>query len=261
VINTGAMFERSQMGGHFLSPKLGVTYKVSGQESIRFNVSKAVRTPDLSDQYFKWHYVLSSGKTSPTAYAVNGEEEEKITSYEVGFYRHWPSQGLSLDVKLYHDEVQDMVMSQKLFTAISGKDSPIEEGVVEDVNINGVELELDWRFQSGAITRFTYAYQDTQTANVKLKEATTPIMMSFFGSQPLSDRLAVNGYFWYGSELNNREYKFLNSWLSYKFALGGYSKATMGVGMETRLDENALVSRHNNLTKDTFAYVFTNVTF
>ncbi|MCW4627935.1 TonB-dependent receptor domain-containing protein [Marinomonas rhodophyticola] len=243
-----------------MSPKFGVAYKLSEQESFRFNVSEAVRTPDLADQYFKWHYVLFSGEVSPTTYAVKGEKEEKITSYEIGYYHYWSNQGLSTDIKLYHDKVQDMVLSQKLFTAYT-VDSPIEEGVVEDVNINGVELELDWRFQSGAITRFTYAYQDTQTDNVKLKDATTPIMMSFFGSQPLGDRFAVNGYFWYGSELNNREYKFLNSWLSYKLALGGYSKATMGVGMETRLDDNALVSRHNNLTKDTFAYVFTNITF
>lgn len=260
VVNSGAMFERSQMGGSFLSPKFGVAYKLSEQESFRFNVSEAVRTPDLADQYFKWHYVLSNGDVSPTTYALKGEKEEKITSYEIGYYYYWPNQGLSTDIKLYHDKVRDMVLSQKLFTAYTA-DSPIEEGVVEDVNINGVELELDWRFQSGAITRFTYAYQDTQTDNVKLKDATTPIMMSFFGSQPLGDRFAVNGYFWYGSELNSREYKFLNTWLSYRLALGGYSKATMGVGMETRLDDNALVSRHNNLTKDTFAYVFTNITF
>jgi|GEM_PF-1563676 iron complex outermembrane receptor protein len=260
IVNTGAMFERSQMGGSFLSPTFGATYKLSEQESLRFNVSKAVRTPDLADQYFKWHYVLSSGEVSPTTYAVNGEKEEKITSYEIGYYHYWPNQGLSTDIRLYHDKVRDMVLSKKLFTAYVA-DSPVEEGVVEDVIINGAELELDWRFQSGAITRFTYAYQDTKTDNVKLKESTTPIMMSFFGSMPLTDRLAINGYYWYGKELAGRDYEFINSWLSYKFALGGYSKATMGVGMEARLDDNALVSRHNNLTEDAFAYVFTNVTF
>jgi iron complex outermembrane receptor protein len=260
VVNAGAMFENSQMGGEFLSPKFGVTYKLSEQESIRFNVSKAVRTPDLSDQYFKWHYVLSSGEESLTAYADNGEEEEKITSYEVGYYHYWPSQGLSLDVKLYHDEVEDMVLSKKLFTAFTS-DAPIEEGVVEDVNINGAELELDWRFRSGAITRFTYAYQDTQTDNVTLLKATTPVMISFFGSLPLTERWALQSYYWYGKELGGKDYELLNTWLSYRLSLGGYSKATMGIGMETRLDNNALVSRHNNMTEDTFAYVFTNITF
>ncbi|QUX92525.1 TonB-dependent receptor [Marinomonas sp. A3A] len=260
VVNAGAMFERSQMGGKFLSPKFGVTYKLSEQESIRFNTSKAVRTPDLSDQYFKWHYVLSSGEESFTAYADKGEEEEKITSYEVGYYHYWPSEGLSLDVKLYHDEVQDMVLSQKKFTAYQA-DAPVEEGVVEDVNINGVELELDWRFRSGAITRFTYAYQDTQTDNASLKEATTPVMVSFFGSLPLTDRWTVQSYYWYGKEFGGNDYELLNAWFSYRLSLGGYSKATMGVGAETRLDDNALVSKHNNMTEDTFAYVFTNITF
>ena len=260
LINAGAMFEHSQMGGEFLSPKLGMTYKLSEQESIRFNVSKAVRTPDLSDQYFKWHYVLSNGEESYTTYAKNGEEEEKITSYEVGFYRYWPSHGLSLDVKLYHDEVQDMVLSKKLFTAFTS-DAPIEEGVVEDVDINGLEVEFDWRFQSGAITRFTYSYQDTQTDNAALIKSTTPIMLSFFGSVPIAERWAVQSYYWFGKELGGKNCELLNTWLSYRLSLGGYSKATMGIGAETRLDNNALISKHNNMTEDTFAYVFTNITF
>ncbi|WP_254682346.1 TonB-dependent siderophore receptor [Marinomonas sp. FW-1] len=260
VLNTGAMLERSQMGGTFLSPKLGATYKLSENESFRFNASNAVRTPDLSDQYFKWHYVLSTGESSYTTYADQGEREEKITSYEIGYYHYWLDQGLSMDVKLYHDSVQDMVLSRKYFSN-AGSDSAIEEGVTEDVSINGLELELDWRSRSGGMTRFTYAYQDTQTDNSKLLDSTSPIMMSLFSSQPLTDKLFINGYYWYGKELNGRNYEFVNSWLSYKMSLGGYSTATMGLGLEARLDGNALVSYHNNLDEDTFFYVFSNITF
>jgi iron complex outermembrane receptor protein len=179
----------------------------------------------------------------------------------VGYYHYWPSQGLSLNIKLYHDEVKDMVLSKKLFTALGSSDKPIEEGVIEDVDINGVEVELDWRFRSGAITRFTYAYQDTQTENTDLIRSTTPVMVSFFGSLPLTDKWSAQGYYWYGKALVGSDYEFLNTWLSYKLSLGGSSKVTMGVGMEARLDNNALVSKHNNFTEDAFAYIFTNVNF
>ena len=260
VINTGAMLENTQMGGTFLSPKFGVTYKISEQEAVRFNVSKAIRTPDLSDQYFKWHYVLSNGESSYTTNADQGEDAEKITSYEIGYYHYWPGQGLSIDAKLYHDEIKDMVLSRKYFSQ-GGVDAALEEGVVENIDINGVEFELDWRFRSGAMTRFTYAYQDTQTDNKRILDSTSPVMMSFFGSQPLMEQWFLNGYYWYGEKLNGKDYEYLNTWLSYKLSLGGYSKATMGFGMEARLDGNALVSRHNNLDKDTFYYVFSNVTF
>ncbi len=261
VINAGAMLEHSEISDTFLSPKLGVTYKLSEQESVRFNVSKAVRTPDLSDQYFNWHYVLSNGESSTTTYAKNGEEEEKITSYELGYYHYWPSQALSMDIKLYHDEVQDMVLSRKKFTAIGSSDASIEEGVTEDVDINGVEVEFDWRFESGVMTRFTYAYQDTQTENNKLLKTTTPIMMSFFYSMPLTEKWFYQGYYLYANKLGGNDYKLFNTWLSYNVSLGGYSKATFGVGVEARLDDNALVSMHNNLAEDAFGYIFTNVTF
>ncbi|MCW8357013.1 TonB-dependent receptor [Marinomonas pontica] len=265
VLNTGAMLEHTQMGGTFLSPKLGLTYKLSERESIRFNASKAVRTPDLSDQFFKWHYVLSSGESSYTTYADEGESEEKITSYEMGYYHYWPTQGLSLDVKLYRDDVSDMVLSQKYFffdgDLSFGVDGALEEGVTEDAIITGAELELDWRFRSGAMTRFTYAYQDTQTENKRLLDSTSPVMTSFFASLPLTEQWFINGYYWYGEALNSRDYEFLNAWVSCKLSLGGYSKATMGLGVETRLDGNALVNRHNNLDEDTFYYVFSNITF
>ncbi|MBR7889018.1 TonB-dependent receptor [Marinomonas sp. A79] len=261
VINTGAMLERSQMSDIFLSPKLGVTYKLSEQESFRFNVSQAVRTPDLSDQFMKWHYVLSNGASSTTTYAQDGEKEEKITSYELGYYHYWPSEGVSFDVKLYQDQVKDMVLSRKYFSAFSKVDAPIEEGVTEDVTINGVEVELDWRFRSGALTRFTYAYQDTDTDNKRLIDATTPVMISLFGSVPISDRWSLQSYYWYGKELGGYDYELLNTWFSYKLPLGGYSKARMGIGMETYLNNNALVSKHNNYTDDSFAYIFTSISF
>ena len=129
------------------------------------------------------------------------------------------------------------------------------------MTIRGAEIELDWRFRSGAMTRFTYAYQDTQTQNASLLESTTPNMMSLFGSVPFADVWAVNGYYFYADKLANKNYQFLNTWLSYRLALGGYSKATLGIGMEARLDKNALVRKHNNLADDRFAYVFTNITF
>ncbi|AEF54108.1 TonB-dependent receptor plug domain-containing protein [Marinomonas posidonica] len=261
VLNTGAMLEHSELSGTFLSPKLGVTYKLSEQDSLRFNVSKAVRTPDLSDQHFRWHFVLSNGDSSTVTYADEGEEEEKITSYELGYYRYWPTNGLSLDIKLYHDEVDEMVLSSKVFSALSGTDAPIEEGVTEDVIIDGVELELDWRSRSGAITRFTYAYQDTQTDNSTLERATTPIMMSLFSSLPLSDHWSIQGYYWYGKELGGRDYQVANSWLAYRHSFGLYSKATFGTGVEVRLDDNALVSRNNVLEKDAYTYVFASLTF
>jgi iron complex outermembrane receptor protein len=260
VINTGAMLEHSKMAGTFLSPKLGVTYKLSEQESIRMNTSRAVRTPDLSDQYYNWHYLLTSGESSPITYSEEGESEETITSYEIGYFRYWPAQNVSFDVRLYHDEVEGLVLSNKYFTAFLA-DTPIEEGVTEDVDINGLEIELDWRFSSGAMTRFTYAYQDTQTTYDKLLDTTPPIVMSFFYSLPLNDKWSYQGYYWYGKELGGKDYKLFNTWLSYQTSLGGYSKATLGIGVEARLDGNPLVSRHNNFTEDSFGYVFTNITF
>ncbi|MEP0071951.1 MAG: TonB-dependent receptor [Marinomonas sp.] len=260
VINTGAMLEHSKMAGTFLSPKFGATYKLSEHESIRMNASRAVRTPDLSDQYFNWRYVLTTGESSSATYAEEGEEEEIVTSYEIGYFHYWPSQDLSFDVRLYHDEVEGLVLSRKHFTGFL-EDTPVEEGVTEDIDINGIEVELDWRFDSGAMTRFTYAYQDTHTESKRLLETTPPILMSFFYSLPLNEKWSYQGYYWYGKELANKDYEFFNTWLSYQTSLGGYSKATVGIGLETRLDNNSLISRHNNYDEDSYAYVFTNITF
>ncbi|BFM49047.1 TonB-dependent receptor [Marinomonas sp. THO17] len=261
VLNTGAMLENSDMSGAFLSPKLGLTYKLSEQDSLRFNVSKAVRTPDLADEYFRWRFVLSNGDTSTVTYAEEGEEAEKITSYELGYYHFWPSNRVALDIKLYHDEVDDMVLSSKVFSAFNGTDEPIEEGVTEDVVINGIELELDWRARSGAITRFTYAYQDTDTENDQVKRATTPVMLSVFGSVPLADNWSAQGYYWYGKDLGGLDHKLVNSWLSYRHSFGLYTKANFGMGVKVRLDDNGFITKNNNFEKDAYTYVFASLSF
>ncbi|GAB3484799.1 TonB-dependent receptor plug domain-containing protein [Marinomonas epiphytica] len=264
VINTGAMVEDSKMTDTFFSPKFGVTFKASEHDSLRFNVSKAVRTPDIVDQNFKWHYVLEDGSTSVTTHAVNGEQEERITSYEVGYYKRWPRAGASMDLRLYHDDVEGLMVSRKQFvvpTDLSLADHAVTEGETEDIRIRGAELELDWRSRSGALTRFSYAYQRTDSDNRSIQEYTTPIIVSLLSSVPINDNWSVQGYYLYAKELSGRDYELVNSWLSYKLPLSGLYKAQLGGGIEKRLDNNPLLSARNTLTDDSYGYVFANITF
>ena len=265
IFNSGFMVESSTMNDTYFSPKAGVTYKLSEQEALRFNVSKAVRTPDIVDQNFHWTYTLETGDTSFATYALNGEEEEKVTSYEVGYYHRWPRLGLTMDVKLYHDVVTGLVTSSKQFITPSSlsdlQDHVIEEGETIDVDINGAELELDWRGRNGAIARFTYAHQNTLSDDHSLQNATTPVIVSLFGSLPIGEKWSLQGYYLFADELSDSDYELVNSWLTYKLSLGGYYKINMGIGAEKRIDNNWLVSGRNVLLDDSYGYIFANMTF
>lgn len=265
IFNSGFMVESSTMNDTYFSPKAGATYKLSEQQSLRFNVSKAVRTPDIVDQNFHWTYTLETGDTSFATYALNGEQEEKVTSYEVGYYQRWPSVGMTMDIRLYHDVVTGLVTSRKQFITPSSlsdlQDHVIEEGETIDVDINGAELEVDWRGRNGAIVRFTYAHQNTLSDDHSLQNATTPILVSLFGSLPLGEKWSVQSYYIFADELSDSDYELVNAWLTYKLSLGGYYKVNMGVGAEKRIDNNWLVSGRNVLLDDSYAYIFANMTF
>ena len=265
IFNSGFMVESSTMNDTYFSPKAGATYKLSEQQSLRVNVSKAVRTPDIVDQNFHWTYTLETGDTSFATYALNGEQEEKVTSYEVGYYQRWPSVGMTMDIRLYHDVVTGLVTSRKQFITPSSlsdlQDHVIEEGETIDVDINGAELEVDWRGRNGAIVRFTYAHQNTLSDDHSLQNATTPILVSLFGSLPLGEKWSVQSYYIFADELSDSDYELVNAWLTYKLSLGGYYKVNMGVGAEKRIDNNWLVSGRNVLLDDSYAYIFANMTF
>ncbi|MCZ2722847.1 TonB-dependent receptor [Marinomonas sp. 15G1-11] len=259
IINTGGMLESSKIDDMYFSPKFGITKLLNANQSVRVNASRAIRTPDIFDQYARWNIHLISGEQSGVTYAQDGESEETITSYEVGYFHSIPQYGITYDLRVFQDRMKDLVISNKGFGGIG--DSVIEEGDIVDLVIEGVEFEADWRSQDDILARLTYAYQDTQTDEQKLIDTTSPLSLSLLVSAPISSRMRLNGRYLYAKELGSYDYKNINLWISGDFPLSYYKSISFGVGVEKRLDDNPFLVKNNLYLNDQFYYGFASFKF
>ncbi|MFT2109655.1 TonB-dependent receptor plug domain-containing protein [Marinomonas sp. 2405UD68-3] len=259
IVNAGGMLEKSKIDDVYFSPKFGVTKRFGVNQSVRFNVSKAIRTPDIFDQHARWSVTLASGEQSGVTYAKDGEDEESITSYEIGYFHSVPTYGITYDIRVYRDQITDLALSNKQLFGIG--DTVIEEGKKMDLTVNGVEFELDWRSQNDVLARFTYAYQNTKTEDRSLLDTTSPNTASLLISAPISAYLRANSRYIYAKELGGYDYKNVNVWLSGDYPLSYHRSVSFGIGLEKRLDDNPFLIKNNLYLNDRFYYGFAGFKF
>jgi iron complex outermembrane receptor protein len=100
VLNAGAMFENDGMGHRNTSPRVALNYHFMPQQTLRVSTSVAYRSPaTLEENADQPGYLLALGGVKP----------EKIHSKEVGYLGEFNATGVSVDARVYYDEVSDIV--------------------------------------------------------------------------------------------------------------------------------------------------------
>lgn len=192
LVNAGAMVEDYSTTGTSVSPRAGVNYRFSSAHSVRLTSSKAIRTPSMYEYAAKYAYfgptnyyngstIVAPGPDIYQGYDVGTRQAdvEKVTSYELG-YHGMPVPGrVELDVKIFHDDLKDLLGTRRVQPVpgdLDNRNFPI-------VNrnfyfIRGVELESKFTFDDGSSLYFGYArivsdriLKNPVTGNVDVIEA------------------------------------------------------------------------------------------
>lgn len=184
VVNIGAMIEEEDALDHpEISPRLGMNYRITPNNTIRYAVSRSVRTPDILETNRNWSYYMEglslpvAGNSSAYFYhnakADNYLDPEEIISHEIGLYGYHiftlgkaNTSTLEYDIKIFHDELDNLI-SEKLqffdYNPTNGTEN----------NLNGIEFELDYKTNGGNLGELlerknihvNYAYLETDTNN------------------------------------------------------------------------------------------------
>ncbi len=170
--NFGAMAEDDNANGSYVSPRAAVYYHVSPNQTLRAIISHAIRTPDTYEQYVNWSFTATeldpplNGQTSATTFTTvspGGLDNEKIVSREIGYYVNFPAYGLEADVKLFKDQMWDLISAPLQYFSFEPENNM-------RIDQNGIELETSYTPVPSDTLRLTYAYLDqdaqyTGTAN------------------------------------------------------------------------------------------------
>lgn len=126
TFNFGATAEHDSMAGPTLSPRIGASYHLSPENTVRIGWSRAHRTPstvDLRGDRWKSPFATATGVPIPSDqlyvrrfYADPDIEPERIDSYELAYLGDWKKLRMSLDVRLFHEIIPNrlLVMEREL---------------------------------------------------------------------------------------------------------------------------------------------------
>jgi iron complex outermembrane receptor protein len=207
IFNAGSMWEKNDLTGQSFSPRLAVLYHLDNKSTARAIISRATRTPTLIE-YDGEITVQLSGSLLPALGLPNpafdaflrGTSDithETITSREIGINSRFDEIGLSTDLKLFRNKIEDIIHFE--LANDGGIDdfpsTPVSvPGNSESVIIRGIEFQADLRTTKGGRVFFGCAYTDIESDDIYEKySATAPTTsMSLLASQKFAKNITAS---------------------------------------------------------------------
>ncbi len=179
ILNTGLMIENHEISDTSYSPRISLIQKLTPKQSLRFGISSATRSPSTVEEsvnaiYYPSLTISGTGICSTAIYpfifsagfdcvagtddiipipifsANGGLDFEHITSTEIGYHGELLNNRLTMDVKIFYDEVTDLI--------VLGENS-------QSATLHGLEYALKYSPNSRYNFYFNYAYLKIEDKN------------------------------------------------------------------------------------------------
>jgi iron complex outermembrane receptor protein len=155
-----------------------------------------------------------------------------MRSRELGYNGHFAGIGLGLDLKLFYDEIDDMISEPlKVYDFMPSNRN--------ELRLQGAEGELDWQAGLRDRLRLGYAYIEFDASH-RIDRRLTPRHSGTVGWLHDWGRGWSSSLFYYGADsLNQYRFERLDLRLAKRLQLGGSQLELAGV-LQQRLDDEPL---------------------
>lgn len=263
LLQGGAMLENDKLTGSSLTPRLAVNYLITPRHGLRAVYSQAVRSPDMYENNVDWRYRVRGLQPQPFGqrdanYFVHARgprnlEQEVIRSHELGYNGLFADAGISVDIKLFYDEIHNMISEPLRADRFAPNNS-------HRMRFSGAETQLDWQVSTDDRLRLTYAYVDF-SATSKTDQRLTARNSGSVGWLRDWGLGWSSGLFYYGADrLNERRFERADMRLAKRTAIGRSNLEVAGV-LQWRLDDEAMTWRENNYDDRRLLYLSAELEF
>ncbi len=170
--NISLMVEKNAIVGTFASPRAGLNYQINPNHMLRTSLTAGKRTPSLLSVYQDTVITFADGTPIDQIIGNTGSaHEEKINALEVGYLGMFLEGDLTLDLKLFKEQLRDARYDaeQKGVGDIDDERRVWRNGL--DWDNRGAELQLKYQPDGRWLLSLQYAYIDIEGA---LPDATSP---------------------------------------------------------------------------------------
>ena len=188
VMNMGTMFEDDGMGHRNASPRLSLNYHMTPQHTFRMSSSVAYRSPAILEEYANSQPFLDYTK----AHSKGGLSPEKMFSKEIGYIGEFSSLGVTVDSRIYSDQLSGLIWIDPIPTLVSMAPLTIDAYSstknLYSVNFTGWESSLRYRWEDQSDVIFNFARQVTSCSAYAL-----PTEINFF-IPPVASAVSADYY-------------------------------------------------------------------
>ncbi|WP_421553862.1 TonB-dependent receptor plug domain-containing protein [Pseudomonas yamanorum] len=248
LLQGGAMYEDTHLSGNSLTPRVAVNYLINPRHGLRAVYSEAIRSPDMFENNVNWSYRVTN--LSSPAYGQNSGQyfvvtrgpgnlnKELMRSRELGYNGFFADIGLNVDVKLFYDEISDMV-SEPL------RNNQYIASNTNSSRFTGTETQLDWHMSTADRLRLTYAYVDASATNPLDRQQTARNSGSAGWMREWGHGWS-SAVFYYGDDaLNQYRFERVDLRVAKRIALGKANVELAGM-LQQRLDNQPTTWPDNN---------------
>lgn len=201
AFNGGLMVEHNSESGYELSPRLAMNYQLSANHTLRLAGAMASRMPILIED--KANQQVCIGNLCDIVFATDGGlDSERIKSFEVGYLGQFFHDELSVDLRLFDEQVYHIIGYYFPPYPADHFDGTVYDFHNYDrLQVHGAETQI--QYQPSADTRIIANYAYTRLGSTDHDEHYGSSGPKHSGSLLVSQRVlgrveASLMYFWYG---------------------------------------------------------------
>lgn len=271
LLNAGAMLERNSIIGIDVSPRIALNYRLADQHSLRAAVSKATRTPALIEEFSDASTrivgtidagvfgVLPLDIPDQLLLSSGNIKRERITATELGYFGEFYRRRLQLDLKLFYEEVRDLITDTPTGQPSLLAGSTADFTNTDSVRSSGVEAQLDWRPAPLSLLRLGYSHinMDSSDRLENYSESAPQNSYTLFASHRFPKRVDASLAYHYTDEMEWLEWNPIDSIsrldvrLAKGFRLHGFD-AELALVAQNILGEHQEFRRGNAFDQRTF---------
>ena len=251
TFNLGGLIERDSLAGTQLAPRLVANWKFAQNQTLKLGYSDAFRTPSLYEQRADTRYVFN-GKTVRIDYLSFGNlKPETVRTAELAYLGEWRDHGLSVDARLFREQVKDLI-TQQIYALAPGQEFDEQEpGTAKDLRnkdaatLTGLEYQLRWRPSSRINVMFNH-YLARRSASADFVRQSVPAhSFSLLASYAITPAFTLSTLLsqtsplkWIGEDAAVGAQREATLRAAYALDLGG-SRGTLSLTAKRALGSNA----------------------
>lgn len=145
IINAGIMWEKNDLTGADVSPRLALNHQLSENHVLRVIGSKAIRTPSLFEEMSDLRFYFQGVLMEHQYFSSGGLRPENMTSYEFGYFGSFPAMHITLDMRLYRDRIDRFITEEYVQVADLLDNRAYSFRNEGNVVVDGMDMELNYR--------------------------------------------------------------------------------------------------------------------